>query len=78
MAVLKRWQTTRSGFAEQQIRTAPHDGVYLLNGVPFRVFAGDPLPQGAVMREERARQAAPETEAKGRAPETKARGKKAD
>jgi hypothetical protein len=26
---------------------APHDGQYLLNGVPFRMFEGDPLPDGA-------------------------------
>lgn len=26
---------------------APHDGQYTVNGVPFRMFEGDPLPENA-------------------------------
>lgn len=49
MAVVKGWKTTRDGFAEQWQQVAPRDGQYLLNGVPFRTFTGQPLPEGAVM-----------------------------
>lgn len=74
------WKTTRDGFVEDPQPVAPHDGKYLLDGVPFRVFAGSPLPPGAVMiePEAKAEAAAPENKAEP-APENKARrGKRKD
>lgn len=67
---------TRDGFAEESQNVAPHDGRYLLDGVPFRTFAGSPLPPGAVMvPEAKAETHAPENKAEP-APATKARAKK--
>ena len=58
---------------------AEKSGVYVLNGIRYRINAGDELPQGAEMDapvEERAKDAAPENRAKKAAPEN--RSKKAD
>ena len=53
------------------VNKAPHDGQYLLNGVPFRMFEGDVLPEGAeVVTHE------PEPEAKA-APEPENKAEKA-
>ena len=54
-------------------------GVYVLNGVRYRINAGDELPAGAEMDapvEERKKADAPENRAKSAAPEN--RSKKAD
>lgn len=58
-------------------------GVYVLNGVRYRINAGDVLPEGAEMDapvEERAKEAAPENRAKQAAPENRSAksDKKAD
>lgn len=54
-------------------------GIYVLNGIRYRINAGDVLPDGAEMdepAEKRAKDAAPENRAKSAAPENKS--KKAD
>lgn len=54
-------------------------GVYVLNGIRYRINAGDTLPEGAEMdapAEKRAEKAAPENRKKADAPENRA--KKAD
>lgn len=58
-------------------------GVYVLNGIRYRINAGDTLPEGAEMdvpAEKRAKDAAPENRAKPAAPENRAAktDKKAD
>lgn len=57
-------------------------GVYVLNGVRYRINAGDELPVGAEMDapvEERARPKAPENRAEKAAPQNRAKSdKKAD
>jgi len=65
-------------FVEQSTMTrAPHDGTYLLDGYPFRMFAGQPLPPGAVIRDPESAPvpAQPEATGAGPAPENAARGK---
>lgn len=52
-------------FVENEPMTkAPYDGTYLLNGHPFRMRAGEPLPAGAVP--------VPQAKAEPQAPENKA------
>lgn len=80
--VLKRWATTRDGIAEEGgVVTAPRDGQYLLNGVPFRMFRGAALPPGAVIvpteAERTAAKAAPEPENKAAPAPAVKRSKKA-
>ena len=55
---------------------ADKTGVYTLNGHRFRIKAGDVLPEGAVMDEERAEKAAPQNRAEKAAPQN--RSAKAD
>lgn len=61
---------------------AEKTGIYTLNGVRYRINAGDVLPEGAQMAqdapEERKRVETPENRAKGKAPENRASMKKAD
>lgn len=56
------------------------NGVYTLNGVRFLIRAGDVLPEGAVMDEERAEKAAPQNRAEKAAPQNRSAksDKKAD
>lgn len=55
-------------------RKADRSGIYTLNGGRFRIRKGDPLPNGAVMEEQRSRPAAPQTKARGAAPENRSKG----
>jgi hypothetical protein len=53
---------------ENEMTTATYDGVYLLDGIPYRMRKGQPLPPGAVPRPDP--NAEPETRDE-REPETK-------
>lgn len=55
---------------------APRDGVYTLGKGRYHIQAGDELPKGAVMDEERKRPAAPENKAKPAAPENRSEPEK--
>ena len=57
---------------------APRDGVYTHNGHRFFIQAGDELPEGAVMDEERKQGPAPENKSRPAAPENRKSGKKAE
>ncbi len=50
---------------------AERNGVYTLNGARFGIRAGDVLPEGAVMDEERSEKAAPENRAEKAAPQNR-------
>lgn len=56
---------------------APRTGMYTLNGMRYRIRAGDPLPDGAVMDEERSKGKAPENR-KQPAPENRSTSSKKD
>ena len=67
--VTTAWAMTREGWSEMSQEKAPHDGRYIVDGVPFKVFEGAVLPEGAVMEDV----AADEPEAKADTePENKA------
>lgn len=53
---------------------APRNGIYTLNGSRFRIRAGDPLPDGAVMDERRKQGPAPENRKLDGAPENRNAG----
>lgn len=56
---------------------APRRGKYLLNGITFRIQAGDDLPAGAVFVDERAEKSAPQNRAEKAAPANRSAKKRA-
>lgn len=50
---------------------APRTTKYTLNGLRYRIKKGDPIPQGAVLDEERAEKAAPENRAEKTTPQNR-------
>lgn len=65
----------QEGATDAMTTKAPHDGIYTLGGNRFRIQAGHPLPDGAVMDAAGPEPAAkPEERAKGRAPQNKSKG----
>lgn len=61
----------------EHMRKAPHNTKYTLNGLRYRIKQGDPIPEGAVLDEERAEKAAPEDRAEKAAPENRSAKKRA-
>lgn len=75
--------TVRVPEDETRMPKAEKSGVYTLNGMRFKIRAGDPLPDGAVMDDDqpkaRAKGPAPENRKDGPAPQNRAkRPKKGD
>lgn len=56
---------------ETHMPKATKNTVYTLNGYRFRIKAGDELPEGAVLDEERAIEKAPENRAEKAAPQNR-------
>lgn len=62
---------------QERMTKADRNTTYTLNGHRFRIKAGDVIPEGAVLDEERSEKAAPENRAKKAAPENRSAGKTA-
>jgi hypothetical protein len=41
------WRIGRMNEPQQQQKTAPSDGSYTIDGIPYQVKQGDPIPEGA-------------------------------
>lgn len=61
----------------EDMQKAPRTTKYTLNGLRYRIKQGDPIPEGAVLDEERAEKTAPENRAEKAAPENRSAKKRA-